>query len=162
MQQFPLQLRSYFVNEFKFLVEEGFLPPLEIPEFEIEPGDILGEVTFSQLEDDPFQWKVTLTVTLKNELGKYPYTFNLTLEGYFVVGSQTPLDLVETLVTVNGPSLLYSSAREFILNITMRSYYPPTVLPTIVFANLELQKDEEVEKLSSKKRTRKNRKSSST
>jgi preprotein translocase subunit SecB len=52
------------------------------------------------------------------------------------VGNSLAVDQREIMALVNGFSILYSAAREMLLNVTARSAYGPVSLPTLSFVNL--------------------------
>jgi preprotein translocase subunit SecB len=49
----------------------------------------------------------------------------------------------EKLLRVNGASILYSSAREFLITVTSRGPWAPMILPTISFLPVEENKSKE-------------------
>jgi preprotein translocase subunit SecB len=53
--------------------------------------------------------------------------------GFMHVLETYPSDKIDLLVAVNGPALLYSSAREIIASITGRGPFPAIVLPSVNF-----------------------------
>ena len=66
----------------------------------------------------------------------FAYEAELKLQGLVEVTYGFLQDRKEQLAFVNGFSILYSAAREMLLNITARSVYGAVTLPTISFVKL--------------------------
>jgi preprotein translocase subunit SecB len=76
-----------------------------------------------------------LTVSFKRKVKKppVPYSGTLKIAGFFSVDPSVPKEKMETLLMVNGLSMLYSSAREHVLSVTSRGPWGPFYLPTVSF-----------------------------
>ncbi|HEY6333080.1 MAG TPA: hypothetical protein VI756_27400 [Blastocatellia bacterium] len=151
MQLSPLQLDAYYVKELWFSV----LPGLdEQTQFAVLPGmhailtelkevePLLTEVTVSggPKDDNPLRWRMELTVATKEGKDfKFPYKFRIIVVGFYSVSDQYPQDKRELLVRVNGPSILYSAAREVIAATTGRGLFPAAILPSVSFLPEEQQ-----------------------
>jgi preprotein translocase subunit SecB len=106
-------------------------------------------VKFDRKEDNPRRFRIRITIESNNQKSKtLPYEFRITLVGYFKVTEQYPEEQVDLLVSVNGPSVLYSAAREALAALTGRSPLPAIVLPTVTFqsTSLEIQEKEKTNK----------------
>jgi preprotein translocase subunit SecB len=65
------------------------------------------------------------------------YHFRLRIIGFFSWCSEEQLEEeVAHIVAVNGASILYSSAREYLLMITSRAPWGQLTLPTMSFADV--------------------------
>lgn len=132
MGQSPLKIESYYLRKLEYQLKEEF--ETGIPDGTLEKIDpkIQVNVQSGKSEEDENDWRVEIEVTGGKE-AKFPYTFKISFVGYFRVADEFPQDKRELLVTVNGPSILFSAAREFISIVTARSPYPPILLPSISF-----------------------------
>ena len=86
-------------------------------------------------EDDTYQVTLEITAMPEDETKRIPYAIHLIAVGMFSVDKNWPDP--EKLLRVNGASILYSSAREFLINITSRGPWAPMILPTISFLPAE-------------------------
>ena len=131
MKLSPLQLQDYFVAEFhfslnsKYDVSKGLEKKLE--EMEATPQ-------CHRHTDNPLKWTVELELKYQPAAEtNTPYIFSLTLVGYFEVSKTFDPNVVERLVHTNGPSVLYSIARELVREQTARGPDGPFILPTASF-----------------------------
>jgi preprotein translocase subunit SecB len=132
----PLELERYYIKELRFLIKENF----------VDKNDQFEDFTFPQLQaevgesshqNDPLRWRFELAVESKDENSSdFPYSLRIVLVGFFRVNESYPPDRVANLARVNGPSLLYSAAREALVTATSRSGYPAIVLPSVMFTFL--------------------------
>ena len=85
-------------------------------------------------EDKPRCWTISLELNYQPAADtNTPYLFALTLVGMVEVDEDFPVKLTERLVQTNGPSVLYSIARELIREQTARGPEGPFILPTASF-----------------------------
>jgi preprotein translocase subunit SecB len=135
----PLRLDRYFLKKLYFGLHEGFDRAkiadddlLEAPNLQVDVVSAL------QNPDNPLQWRFELNIELvEPESGDFPYKVETTVVGYFTVSAQLTPDRAERLARVNGPAVLYSSARETIAAITGRSNYKALLIPTVTFVQPE-------------------------
>jgi preprotein translocase subunit SecB len=80
------------------------------------------------------------------------YELHIVAVGLFRVAPDWPDP--DRMLKVNGCSILYSSAREFLITITSRMPYGAVTLPTISFNNTKDEKQTEESTPKSKKRTK--------
>lgn len=91
----------------------------------------------------PNHWRLNLHLKLESALPEKPFAYEgeIEIQGLVVVHDKFDAGKREQLAQVNGMSLLYSAAREMLLNLTARSAYGTLCLPTLnfqeVFANVE-------------------------
>lgn len=133
----PLELKKYFFSHVQVSADPQYEPSEEeiTPEFNVR-------VTVNR-DDDHDIYQVTLEITAEpeDENIRIPYAIHLVTVGLFSVDDGWPDH--EKLLKVNGASILYSAAREFIITITSRGPWPAVILPTISF--LPRKEDEEKE-----------------
>ncbi|MDU9047948.1 MAG: protein-export chaperone SecB [Candidatus Electrothrix sp. Rat3] len=124
-------------------VIEYFFPFVQVsadPEFESGSEKLAIDCqTKVALDFDPDEkvHQVTLEITVmpESEDEKIPYAIHLIAVGLFQVDDEW--DNKEKLLQVNGASILYSAAREFIITVSSRGPWPPAVLPATSFLQPE-------------------------
>jgi preprotein translocase subunit SecB len=150
----PLQLNRYFIKKLAFALNEGFdrrgRPTSKELRATVTPP--MGvDVESEQNPDNESQWRFELTVELSEpEDHLFPYRVMATIVGYFTVDRNYPKQDAANLARVSGASILYSTVREIVANVTSRTHYPHLVLPTVTFLDLP-----ELEETPAQKRTRK-------
>ena len=84
------------------------------------------------------QWRLVLTLELTSADPTKPFLYeaDFQVQGTVEVKDGFPPDKKEQLAVVNGLSILYSAAREMLINITARSAYGAVNLPTLSFVKL--------------------------
>lgn len=123
----PLELKQYFFP---------FVHVAADPQYEPEKGkdkahfDVKTAVIKDE-KNDLYQVTVEITDEPENENSRIPYSVKLIGVGLFSVTPkwQEP----EKLLRINGASIIYSAAREFLITITSRGPWPPVILPAISF-----------------------------
>lgn len=123
----PLQLETHFYT--KVIIEAD---PRYNPEKSGDHFNITTSINVGQHKEDPRRWQVILGLQTQPK-AKIPYKIKLECVGLFKVSPNVKEDMMGTLVRVNGTSILYSSAREFLLLITGRGPWDPFYLPTTNF-----------------------------
>jgi len=123
----PLLLETHFFT--KVIVEAD-------PNYNSEKGEghfnITTNINVGQHKEDPRRWQVILGLQT-HPRAKTPYKIKLECVGLFKVGPDVKEEMMGPLVHANGTSILYSSAREFLLLVTGRGPYVPFYLPTTNF-----------------------------
>jgi len=136
----PLQLEESFFDAVSLEVV-----PEYVPDGEGRPRQHGVEVhlNLATLDDNPGMWRVTLDLTDKDVEGETPrYHFRLRIVGFFRwVRGDHPEQAVAQIVTANGASILYSSAREYLLMLTSRTPWGQISLPTMSFADVAVTPD---------------------
>lgn len=129
----PLQLESYYIKECSFAIKDNFVDrqqdftPVDMPR-------LIANVTQTPADQDPRHWRIELFVQSHDDAStEFPYSVEIVLVGFFKVHESYPDERVKALARINGPSLLYSAARETLLTVTSRTGYPALILPTLVF-----------------------------
>lgn len=136
----PLQLEESFFDTVSVEVV-----PEYVPDGEGRPQQHGVEVrlNLATLDDNPGVWRVTLDLTDKDVEAETPrYHFRLRIVGFFRwVGGERPGQEVAQIVAANGASILYSSAREYLLMLTSRTPWGQINLPTMSFADVAVTPD---------------------
>jgi len=133
----PLRLERSFFDEIRLTTRKDYDNSTAEQNIEIENNLELG-----QLAESKGTWKVVLVlrVKAKENAPPPPYEFHIRSIGFFTVNRPGPTE-EETarMVGINGASILYSSAREFLLAITGRCPWGPMTLPTVSFIDLKIE-----------------------
>ncbi len=135
MHHSPLIIDLYFVKNVHFALKEGFDSDFNREMNSIEPPNLNINVESGKHTENSKQWKFELNINSdENQINDdFPYTFGISLIGFFRVNENYPSDKADLLAQVNAPSVLYSAAREFLSIVTGRSPYPAILLPSISF-----------------------------
>jgi preprotein translocase subunit SecB len=72
--------------------------------------------------------KLSLDLYLFSETEKSPFKLSILISGYF---KAKYLEKLEEFSKVQGPALLFPFAREIIADLTMRSGFPPLIIPPV-------------------------------
>lgn len=125
----PLQLKEHHFTNLRVKAIEGGSPSAE--------PMLKPEVWFERVPSTTDQWKLILNLQLASADAAKPFLFEaeIQIQGLVHVTEGFPEDRKEQLALVNGFSVLYSAAREMLLNITARSGGAVN-LPTLSFVNL--------------------------
>jgi len=123
----PIDLKSYFFP----YVQVGADPECNMDQLEISPEiDVKSSV---ERDEGNGIYQVTLSISVlpDDDNARIPYSIDLIAVGLFSVNDQ--VDDPVRMLKINGASILYSAAREFIITITSRGPWPHFVLPTASF-----------------------------
>lgn len=135
MAQPPLQLEESY-----FDVVSLEAAPEYVPDAEARPRrhGVEMQLGLATVDDSPGVWRVSLDIRHKDVVEEAPrYRFRLRVVGFFRWSTEgQPEDQVAQIVAVNGASILYSSAREYLLMITSRAPWGQLSLPTMSFADV--------------------------
>jgi preprotein translocase subunit SecB len=154
LQLSPLQLNKYFIKELHFAVKGDFDGKYD-QTAEFPYPQLSARVSHTQSEQNPREWRLELTLESDDSQSeKFPYTLKIILVGYFTVIEEYPSERANMLAHVNGPSLLYSAAREALVTITGRSGFPAIVLPSVMFVQHALNVSKSAEKQTGTKKSR--------
>ncbi len=136
----PLRLERSFIKELHFTLRDDFIPPASpCPDPQINVNIMAG-----QRKGSPRNWAFTLTIAPAAESAHLiPFEFKIVMHGLFEVDKDFPEDRADLLAKVNAPSLLYSAAREVLMQLSGRNGYPPFILPTITFLEPEKKQEEQ-------------------
>jgi preprotein translocase subunit SecB len=135
MAQPPLQLEESY-----FDVVNLEAAPEYVPDTETRPRrhGVEMQLGLATVDDSPGVWRVSLDIRSKDvDDEALRYHFRLRVIGFFRWCSEEQLEEeVAHIVAVNGASILYSSAREYLLVITSRAPWGQLSLPTMSFADV--------------------------
>jgi preprotein translocase subunit SecB len=145
MRASPLVLKDYFTTEFRFSAQPDF--NLKSPsEATILPSEIAVDVEQLLTPDSSHARSYQITVQLEPDVvEKFPWTFYISLVGFFEVLPSWPEDQIDRLFVANAPALLYSAARESLSMVSGHGPYRRALLPSITFAPLAEEKVKDAE-----------------
>lgn len=124
-----LELKEYFFPVVQVVAEpdtEEFNEPFE---FTVDVSISEGEIKDEKL----YQVSVEIESIPEEPEQKQQYSFHLVVVGFFTVNQNHP-DIWK-LLYINGSSILFGAAREFLITVTSRGPWPAVSLPSISFLN---------------------------
>lgn len=128
----PLNLGSYAVLQCRMAVNPAFQPG-KPSTFSFENLRIRNEVAKQPDETNPV-WIISLAIQLAPEPEhNMPYALELQIVGFFTVDPSCAADISRDLAVINGSSILFGTAREFLRNLTSAGPHPAIVLPAVSF-----------------------------
>ena len=135
MHHSPLIIDFYFIKSVHFDLKAEFASNLDQAMESVEMPKLNINVESGKHAENSNQWKFELSITTGEDdtTEDFPYTFGISLVGFFRVMDEYPIEQADLLAQVNAPSVLYSAAREFLSIVTGRSPYPAILLPSISF-----------------------------
>lgn len=135
----PLRLDRYFLKKLYFGLYEGFDRVRVSEDDQLKTPNLrIDVVSAIQNPENSLQWRFELDLELlEPEAGEFPYKVETTVIGYFTISEQVSPERAERLARINGPALLYSSAREIVAAITGRSPYSALLIPAVTFIQPE-------------------------
>ena len=118
----PLQLDEYFFPHVKVSADPEALGT-----------EVSAKCDFGVKVDGEGSYQVSLVISSSSESEKKrtPYSIELVAIGFFSVSPEW--DNPVKLLKINGASILYAAAREFIITITSRGPWGAIMLPTTSF-----------------------------
>jgi len=132
MQISPLQLDAFWIG--KVVLEPAAQPIVPNAQVKIETIP-----AFRRNDADPHIWIVELRVVFTSADGtKVPYEGSVEMTGVFKVIGDPPEEKQMEIVAVNGPSILYSSVREFVAMLTAHGPNGKFILPSVSFIDQKL------------------------
>ena len=136
----PVQLEESYYDVVSLEAPQDYVPDPHARPAGPPEREALVKLDLATVDADPGVWRVSLDIRHREAEGETPrYRFRLRVVGFFRWGGgETPNAEVAQLVAVNGASILYSSAREFLLLLTSRMPWGQLSLPTLSFADVEL------------------------
>lgn len=121
-----LQLKSYFFPKVDVEANPKFKPRQNAETFapKVTPKTLVNK-------KDPLDYQITLEIC--SEPGG-PYNYTLHAVGFFRADESYPEDKRPQAVVINGSSMLYTAAREFLATVTGRGPWGAVILPVTSFA----------------------------
>lgn len=131
------------------LLEESYFDQVHVeaaPEYAPDPDGaprqhgVEMQLGLATVDASPDLWRVSLDIRHKEADDEAPrYHFRLRTVGFFkYVADERPEPEVAKLMAANGASILYSSAREYLLLLTSRGPWGQLSLPTMSFADVAI------------------------
>lgn len=162
MRVSPLSLVEYFTTQLAFEATANFSADSSVNKVEAE--DLEVEVKEFRQNENPLDRACQIKISLKDSAGsKYPYSFSISLTGFFEVLPDWPTDKIDLLVSTNAPAMLYSAARQTLLAVTGTGPHSKLLIPSVTFLKVESNEGQETPSSSQttavKKTIRKQRKS---
>lgn len=133
MSASPLSLVNYYYTSIEVRANE------DISEDDLSNDKPFGcgvnvKVSCGRAESSETDFMVSLRIELKEMKGKLKsYDGELSMVGFFEINPLFPVEERKKLLSIAGPSILYSSARDFMQTLTSRGPWPALMLPTISF-----------------------------
>lgn len=151
MNASPLSLLQYNIEKFSIEPNENFNDGNTQEKFSVKTIK-----THRVHKDDPKKSFITLDISVlpdAEDESSFPYKLSLSIMGFFEVEESFFEKDQGKIADINGSSILYGAAREFILSITARGRFGSFTLPTTTFIprkdiskkELEPQSDEKLE-----------------
>lgn len=129
----PLNLESYGIASFSFMTDK---------EYVLDKGlDLNGcKITVDReyktnTENDSYHMVELKIFVRPKKRGTFPYKIKLELGGFFITNKsdQYTEDTLRAIVYINGASMLYGVAREYIFMATCHNMCGPFMLPSVSF-----------------------------
>lgn len=136
MKLSPLQLRHYVLRKVWVEPLERWEPKSEDMYPSAEGLRIDARVDLGATDDEN-RYAIRLTIKANPSAARFPYRFEMEVEGHFEVLAGKGRDDKRNLAAVNGTSLLYGVLRENLLALTHRFEHGPALLPTLHFLDLK-------------------------
>jgi preprotein translocase subunit SecB len=131
MRPSNLQLKCYFVTDLNISANQTFDPDSAT---NLLLEDLVAEPECTPNEEDEREWQISLRVShTQTPESNAPYFFSIELIGFFKIEDTVPDERVKQFATVNGASVLFSTAREVLRSGMANGPYEPIILPTVCF-----------------------------
>ncbi|MFU2208156.1 protein-export chaperone SecB [Solidesulfovibrio sp. C21] len=127
-----LTMENYFFSE----VHVAMNPDVNQENIESRKAfnyDFTKKVDIFANKEENDLYMVVLTITNETADGARAEDITLKVNGLFRLPPNLEEDKIQKLLRILAPSMLYGSAREFLLTITSRGPFPPVYLPTTSF-----------------------------
>lgn len=135
VQLSPLSCLGYFVTDLVITANPKHNPDKPA---KLNFNDLQIDCKTEKPEEDVTQkeklWRVWLQINQNVSTGKNsPYNFMISLHGQFIVHPKYSKDKAKKLVSINGCSLLYTTARTVLCSAMSHGPFRPLILPTVCF-----------------------------
>jgi len=126
----PLQLKEHGFTTVRVQAIEGGAPTAA--------PSLKPAIWFERVPTALNQWRLILTLQLGSQDPAKPFAYEaeIKIQGLVQVDDTFLEAKKEQLAIVNGLSILYSAAREMLLNVTARSAHGALSLPTLSFVKM--------------------------
>lgn len=128
----PLQIENYFLRELSFKINESYNENEPIGDFSKRFQHMTD---FFCYDEKSHKWQCILGLRYTpGEGDNNPYSFLISLVGYFTVDADVPdREVEEKLIHANAPAVLYTIAREVLSSTSARARWGRINLPTVYF-----------------------------
>ncbi|WP_338725912.1 hypothetical protein V8687_20215 [Shewanella baltica] len=141
MTHSPLQMKQLIFTKISVESNENIENADEIwaPTYDFDDVIIQTEsITASKEgeEDDPRDYLVRIRVTISNEIEESkasPYDIDIHAQAWFELDPIYDLGKRESIVSINGSSMVIGAIREMLTQLTARSIFGPMTLPSLRF-----------------------------
>ena len=140
--QYPFYIHDQYVKDVSF-ENPNYL--VKYSETDKQPEIAVNvETQVAKLNDDNYE--VSMNITTKSMIeDKSVFVLELTYSGLVSVAKDLKQDVLEPILLVHCPFLMFPFAREVVASITRAGGYPPLMIEPIDFASLYLAKKKESE-----------------
>lgn len=130
----PLDIQMYHIHELTFRALSEYNPDLA------NSGGLDVDFDVERNADAPRDFRIILRIKLA-EAGytsddNPPYSLYLAIVGYFTFAEDTPEDVMQRMINLNGTSILYGIARGLVGQATGAGVHGQFVLPAVNFVAL--------------------------
>jgi preprotein translocase subunit SecB len=137
----PLQLKQILFTKLSVEVAQDteMVAKYWAPEFDFSNTPITTRLELAVRDDQevaPTDFKLVLRLTMgvsDETRGKVPYVIDICAHAYFQLDPAFPAENRQTLVRINGASMMLGAIREQVLMMTSRSVFGPLSLPSLRF-----------------------------
>lgn len=131
MKLSPIQLEAYALTDLSCRANQEHKPDQAVSYRE---EDIVIDHNSERDATDDRLWKSFLSVNIQPRAeANAPYCISVKLSGLVRALPQLESKDIETLMKVNGASLLYGVAREVVRQVTSIGPYAPLLIPSVTF-----------------------------
>ncbi len=125
----PLRLDNYFFPVVQVVANPEYrsIEEHQEPIFKIAPS-------VAKNENGLYQVSVEILLLQEEEKSPVPYSIHLVSLGFFAVQPDWPEP--EKLLFINGSTILYAAAREFLITISSRGPWGAVTLPMVSFLKM--------------------------
>lgn len=140
--QYPFYIHDQYVKDISF-ENPNYL--IKYTEKDKQPEvSVNVETHVAKLNDDNYE--VAMTIAAKSLIeDKTVFVLELTYAALISVAKDLKQDVLEPVLLVHCPFLIFPFAREIVATVTRAGGYPPLMIDPIDFANLYLEKKKESE-----------------
>ncbi|QVL41917.1 MAG: protein-export chaperone SecB [Alcanivorax sp.] len=136
----PLRLDNYFFKDITVEPRSDYSPPEDGDNY-FDFSDILVSCTVSagkglNNKGEEEHYVILEIETDDGEKRQTPYRIKCTVFGILEPHPDLSKDQIQEIIPIQGATLLYGSARDFLMTITARMGHGPLLLPTLSFHNL--------------------------
>ena len=131
MKLAPIQLEGYALTDLSFSANQDHKVDQPVS---YRTEDIVVDHSSERDSKDDRVWRLTLAIKIQPRAeANAPYYISLQISGLVRALPQLEHKDIETLMKVNGASLLYGVAREVVRQVTAIGPYAPLLIPSISF-----------------------------